>query len=107
MYPPVPSTSFIVPIDGIQSRLTALLPDLSSTFLIDRIWRVLYLPRVALRPNDIAGISPVIAQYSFTHLPMLKNYFANISKAPMPRRMTKGPLDVEEYVALAFQRNSY
>ena len=38
---------------------------------------------------------------------MLKKYFANVSAAPMPRRLTKGPLDVEEYGPLSLQRTFY
>ncbi len=37
---------------------------------------------------------------------MPKKYSVNISTAPMPRRMTKGPLDVEEYAALSSSKTS-
>ena len=38
---------------------------------------------------------------------MLKKYFANVSTAPMQRRLTKGPLDVEEYDSLSLQQTFY
>ena len=95
------------PIIPMRSNPRIWLLHLSATLPIDRIWRVLYLQKVALRPNDIAGISLVIAHHSSTNLPMFKKYFAKVSTAPMPRRMTKGPLDVEEYTTLSFQQNFY
>ena len=38
---------------------------------------------------------------------MLKRYFANVPAASMPRRLTKGPLDVEEYGPLSLKRTFY